>query len=84
VETSEPFLFRSQMKLREEGSIFECRCDHTLAQRRDRFRHEPNVLLFFRRKKKWPEEWTMNAIAEGELGIAEAGEELIRKLGRIA
>jgi hypothetical protein len=71
------------MKLREEGAIIECRRDYALAEGGDGFRNDANVLLFFRRQEKGSQKGTMDAIAEGESGVLQAGEELVGELRRI-
>jgi hypothetical protein len=84
VKASEALFFRAEAELREEGAVFECGGDCTLAESGDGFGNNAHALLVFGREKKRAKERAMDAIAEGEFGGAQALEELISETRRIA
>src|ERR1700681_1832122 len=55
-----------------------------LSQSGDSLRNNANALLLFWRKKKRPQEWAMDTIAEGELRRAKSREKEIGEARRIA
>src|ERR1700688_2988173 len=55
-----------------------------LSQSSDGFGDDADALLVFWRKKKRPQEWAMDTIAEGELRCAKSREKEIGEARRIA
>jgi hypothetical protein len=84
VKTHEALFFGAEAELGEESAIFECGGDYALAESGDGFGDDADALLVFRGEKKWTEERAMDAIAERELGGAQAVEKLFGEMGRIA
>ena len=71
------------MQLRKQGAIFDGHGSDALAESGDGFSNVAYALLVVRGKKKGAQEWAMETIAEGELGLAQTREELIHEIGRI-
>jgi hypothetical protein len=75
----------SEVKLREKRRDFESCGDDSFTEVGDGFGYDANAAFVFGRKEKWAKEWTVNAIAEGELCITQASKKFggeIRILGK--
>src|SRR5256885_6960036 len=71
-DASETLLFLPQMQLGKKVLFVEGDACDALAKVGDRFRDGSHACFVPRRKKKWAEERTMNAVAKREPGLAHA------------
>jgi hypothetical protein len=59
VQAGEALFFRTQMKLRKERAILQCRRRNAFSQSGHGFGYESNALLVWWGKKKWAEKAAM-------------------------
>jgi hypothetical protein len=68
------------VKLREERRHFESGADDAFAEISDCFRNDANAAFVFGREEEGTKKWAVDAIAESELGLAEAFEKFGGKI----
>jgi len=71
------------MKLRKQGLVFERRGCQALAESCKSFRGMAHEGFILRREEKWAEKRAVNAIAEGQLGVLQLFEKILRKIRRL-
>src|SRR5580704_14407841 len=79
-KTRKARFFRTQVKLREERRHFESGADDAFAEISDCFRNDANAAFVFGREEEGTKKWAVDAIAESELGLAEAFEKFGGKI----
>ena len=81
VNARQALLFFAQMQLSKNVFVAQGGNHHALAKLRHGLCHNSNAFFVFGRKKKGPQERAVDAIAKGQLGPAQALEQIFRKSG---
>src|SRR5262249_9599223 len=83
VQAGQALFLGTQTELREQRRLVHGGGCDAFAESGDGFSDDANACFIFRRKKEWAEEGAMDAIAEGELGVAQLSIELLGETGSV-